>query len=196
MGIRLIAHTLLILSIIIFGIVMAEVYGSQVEAHDRQKNRTDVDTVKHPEIQIDGQVESLRFEHRLNVNDTATVTVRNLGNYPINIEDIIINNKTHAYTIEGYIFDREGGFYFGNTIPEGGFAILKTETQPEDLKPTNNHYNITMKTNIGPLQEIFQATSKIYPQPSPLEPFTPYLLTLLIGSVVTTFYYKRFKSLS
>ncbi len=172
---------------------MAGVYGGIVVAHNRQPNQAAVDRVGLPEFHPEGNLESIRFEHRLKANDTATVTVRNLGNIPINIRDIIINDVTHAPMIEGYIFSREGNFFFGRTIPAGGFAILKTDTQPRDLKPINSLYNVTMKTNIGPLQETFQIDGKVYPKPSALEPLTPYIITLLMGSVITTFYYKRFK---
>lgn len=193
---RLIAHTLLLLSIILFSAAMANVYGGQVKAHDQQKNQTDVDRIKPVEPQPDAQVESLRFEHRLKINDTATITFRNLGNIPIRIRDILINDITHAPMIEGYIFDKEGDFYFGSTIPAGGFAILKTDTQPEDLKPTDHSYNITMKTDIGQLQETFQIDGKVYTKPSAAEPFAPYFLTLMIGSVISVYYYARFKTRS
>ncbi len=193
---RLIAHTLLLLSILLFSAAMANVYGGQVKAHDHQKNQTAVDRIKPVEPHPDAQVESLRFEHRLKINDTATITVRNLGNIPIRIRDILINDITHAPMIEGYIFDKEGNFYFGSTIPPGGFAILKTDTHPEDLKPTDHNYNITMKTNIGQLHETFQINSKTYTKPSAAEPFAPYFLTLMIGSVVSVYYYARFKTRS
>ncbi len=193
MRVRLIAHTLLLLSIILFCTAMANIYGGQIKAHDRQKNQTDVDTIRRVEPLAEARVESLRFEHRLKINDTATITVRNLGNIPFNIQDIIINGIGHAPMIEGYIFDREGDFYFGSSIPEGGFAILKTDTQPQDLKPIDNRYNITMKTNIGQLDETFEINGDVYTKPSAAEPYAPYFLALMIGSVVGVYYYARFK---
>lgn len=195
MRLRLISHTLLILSIVAFSIVMADVYGGAVKTYDHQKNQT---TVQQPHLQYYnplGKVESLRFEHRIELNDTVTVTVRNLGNIPISIQDILVNDMRHLSGIEGYIFDQEGNFYFDNTIPAGGFAILKTDTIPEDLKPTDNNYNITVKTSIGDLSEIFPAGAKTYPNPSTFEPFAPYFLVSLVGGTISVFYYRRFKAL-
>lgn len=187
---------MLLFSIILFSAAMAHVYGGQVKAHDSQKNQTNVDMIRPVEPLADAQVESLRFEHRLNVNDTVTITVRNLGNIPFNIRDILINDITHAPMIEGYIFDREGDFYFGSTVPEGGFAILKTDTQPEDLKPAGKSYNITMKTDIGQLEETFQINSNIYTKLTAADHIAPYFLTLMIGSVISFYYYTRFKTRS
>ncbi|MFQ6135413.1 MAG: hypothetical protein ACE5KU_06355, partial [Nitrososphaerales archaeon] len=89
----------------------------------------------------------------------------------------------------------EGNFYFSRTVPVGGFGILKLDTQPADLTPEDNVYNVSMRTNIGMLKKSFEVDSKTYRNPSDFEPFTPHIFTLLFGSFVGVYYYRRFRML-
>jgi hypothetical protein len=194
MGTRLIVHSLLLLSVLLFGIVFVFVYGEAVNAYDHLTEHSVIQQPRVLDFKPEGKIESLRFEHRHEVNDTVTVTIRNLGNIPIRIRDLTINDLLHITMIDGYIFDQEGDFYLARTIPAGGFGIIKTTTLPGDLAPKNDSYNINVRTSIGFINETFVADSGIY-SPSSVEPLTPLILSLFLGSVTSAFYYRRFKAL-
>lgn len=195
MDTRITAHSLLALSVILVGVVIGDIYGGVVEAYDRETEGPVAPIRPNAEYRVDGRIEALSFENRRSVNDTVTLTVRNLGNVPIRIRYIVINNHLHTMMFDAYMLDSEGNFYFTRTIPAGGFGIIKLDTLPADLEPEDNTYNVNMRTSLGTLRESFKVDSTTYRPVSSFEPLTPYIFAVLFGSTVSLYYYRRFKML-
>jgi hypothetical protein len=172
-------------SVILIGAAMAVVYGGMVEAYDNETHKPAVQQRQPVGYRIEGSVESIRFGKRAVVNDTVTITVRNLGNVPLGIRGISINEIPHLNNLlSTYMFDAEGNIFFSRTIPAGGFGIIKLTTLPSDMVPEDNIYNVSIRTRFGLIHESFKAGGNTYNNPSGLEPYTPHIFTLLLGSTV------------
>ncbi len=193
---RIMAHGILMFSVILVGAAMAVVYGGVIEAYDNETHKPAVQQRQPVEYRIEGSVESIRFGKRAVVNDTVTITVRNLGNVSLRIRGISINEISHLNNlISSYMFDAEGNIYFSRTIPAGGFGIIKLDTLPSDMVPEDNIYNVSIRTRFGWIHESFEASGNTYHNPSGLEPYTPHIFTLLFGSFVGVYYYRRIRML-
>jgi hypothetical protein len=129
-------------------------------------------------------------------NDTSVIALRNLGDIPIRIWGIYINQKSYTDKIqEIYMFDSEGDLFFGITIPIGGFGIVKLSTLDSNLISEKDSYNIPLRTNIGIIDEKFEVNNKTFRDSGNWIDFPPSLWLLLIGSSVTTYFYHRYMNL-
>ncbi len=193
---RLAAHGLLVFSVIIAGVAISWVYGGVIKETDADKNTPLLQQRPRVAYRLGGRIESLSFENRVDTNDTVTITVRNIGNIPLRIREITINEERHTVNpYSTYVFDINGNFYISGTVPAGGYGVIKMAATPLDLMPEGHVHDVHMRTTVGSMDESFAVIDSTYPNPPGLEVFTPYILALMFVSFVSVFYYRRFKML-
>tara|TARA_B100001971_G_C18078884_1_gene477176 strand:- start:221 stop:640 length:420 start_codon:yes stop_codon:yes gene_type:complete len=127
-------------------------------------------------------------------NDTITITVTNPGDRYLWVRSIYINEENHnVNTVNSYIFDANGYFYYSRIVPPGGYGVIRLSTASADLTPKDGVYDVKVITNVGVLEKSFLIENSTFRNPSFLNSLTPYLVAILSTFYVSIYYYQRFK---
>ncbi len=190
---RIIAHMILIVSVLSLSIIFAGYYGNVVEVITY--DNTDFDWWQLPaNYSITGNVESISFGQDILPNDTITITVTNSGDFYWWIQSIQINEENHNVdAANSFIFDSDGYFYYTRIVPPGGFGVIRLNTESVDLTPKDGVYDVAIITNGGVLAKSFVIENSTFRNPSFLNSLTPFLIVILFTSYVSLHYYRRFQ---
>lgn len=167
---RIIAHIILIISVLSIRLVFAGYYGNVVKAG------------------------TMSFGQYNIPNDTITITVTNPGDRYLWIRSIYINEKYHnVNTVNSYIFDANGYFYYSRIVPQGRYGVIRLSTASADLIPKDGVYNVKVITNAGVLKKSFLIENSTFQNTSILDSFIPYFAAILFTFYVGICYYRRFQ---
>ena len=191
---RIITHIILIVSVLSISIVFAGYYGDVVKVGTYENNQYLNWLQLSVNYTLTGNVESMSIGQDTVSNDTITVTVTNPGDLYLYIRSIYINEKHHnVYSGNSYIFDANGYFYYTRRVPPSGFGVIRLNTESADLTPKDGVYDVKIVTNRGELEKSFLIENSTFQSPSILNSLTPYLITILLVSYASIYYYRRFQ---
>ena len=190
---RIIVHIILIISTISIILVFAGYYGNVVKAGSYGYTNDNWWQVP-ANSSLSGNVETMSFGQDNIPNDTITITVTNPGDRYLWVRSIYINEENHnVNTVNSYIFDANGYFYYSRIVPPGGYGVIRLSTASADLTPKDGVYDVKVITNVGVLEKSFLIENSTFRNPSFLNSLTPYLVAILSTFYVSIYYYQRFK---
>ncbi len=189
---RIIAHIILIISIMPMILVFAGYYGNVVKAGIYEHDNSNWWQVP-ANYSLSGNVETMSFGQDNIPNDTITITVTNPSDRYLWIRYISINEKSHNIdTIRSYIFDANGYFYYSRIVPPRGYGVIRLSTSPADLTANDGTYDVMIITNAGVLEKSFLIENSTFRDPSILNSLTPYIVAILFTFYAGIYYYRRF----
>jgi len=190
---RIISHIILIISVLSISLVFTGYYGNVVKAGSYEYTNRDWWQVPS-NYSFTSNVETMSFGQDNIPNDTITITVTNPGDRYLWVRSIYINEENHnVNTVNSYIFDANGYFYYSRIVPPGGYGVIRLSTASADLTPKDGVYDVKVITNVGVLEKSFLIENSTFRNPSFLNSLTPYLVAILSTFYVSIYYYQRFK---
>ncbi len=192
---RIMAHFILIFSLVLLCGFIVVVFGEVVEQID-SLNVSKGQQSSLRDYKLGCSIDSMIIGKTFKPNDTISIALRNLGNIPIRIQGLTINGKSHLDNlVRSYAFDLDGHLYLSGTIPAGGFGLIKMYMDESYVVNDDDIYNVRLRTNIGLIDESFEANSLTFHNSYIFESPTLYGVNLLFCSLVCLYYYRRFKML-